>query len=253
MPPLCLHLSIAQEAAGLLRHPIIDQNLGSYLTGATSPDVHILTGTSRKETHFVDLEEEMLDSGTTLIFKAHPNLAKENKLDPATKSFVAGYLSHLVTDEVWILDIYRPYFGNSSLLSGDPMANMLDRLLQFELDRWEREDRAKMEAIRDQICGWEPAVDIDFIAPAVLRQWQDFICAAAARESSLAFFPFFAQRFLLPRQKIDAEQLGPFLSSMPAKLDWTIQYVTPQRLTAFREKAISQSVATVREYLVEDN
>ena len=253
MPPLCLHLSIAYEAAELLRNPTIDQNMGYYLIGATSPDVHIVAGSSRKETHFVDLEDEALESGTILIFKAHPNLAKGNKLDPATKSFVAGYLSHLVTDEAWILDVYRPSFGIASPLSGDPMANMLDRLLQFELDRREREDRAKMEAIRAEICNWEPEVNIDFIAPFILRQWREFICAAAARESSLAFFPLFAQRFLVPRQKIDVEQLEPFLSSMPAKLDWIIQYVTPQRLTAFREKAKSQSVAIAREYLGEDN
>lgn len=237
----------------MLRHPIIDQNMGYYLIGATSPDVHIVTGTSRKETHFVDLEEELLESGAILLFKAHPNLAKGNRLDPATRSFVAGYLSHLVTDEVWIMDIYRPFFGSLSPLRGDPMANMLDRLLQFELDRQEREDKAKMEAIRAEICDWEPRVDIDFIAAHILRQWRDFMCAAAAREPTLAFFPFFAQRFLLPRQKIDTEQLEPFLSSMPAKLDWAIQYVTPQRLTAFREKAISQSLAMAREYLGENN
>ena len=133
------------------------------------------------------------------------------------------------------------------------MANMLDRLLQFELDRREREDKAKMEAIRALIRDWEPGVDIDFIDPSILMQWRDFMCAATSREATLAFFPFFAQRFLLARQKIDTEQLEPFLSAIPAKLDWTIQYVTPQRLTAFKEKAISQSVAIAREYLGGDN
>jgi hypothetical protein len=253
MPPLCFHLSIAKEAAGLLCHPVIDQNMASYLIGATAPDVHIITGATREETHFFDLEEERCESGVRLIFKAHPNLAKGGKLDATTKSFVAGYLSHLVTDEIWILDIYRPFFSNSSPLSGDPMANVLDRLLQFELDRREREDKAKMEVIRAEICDWEPGIDIDFIDPPILRQWRDFVCTAAAREPTLAFFPFFAQRFLIPRQKIDPELLEQFLSSMPAKLEWATQYATPERLTAFRGKAISQSVATAREYLGEGN
>lgn len=253
MPPICLHLSIAREAAGLLRHPIIDQNLASYLIGATGPDVQIVTNASREETHFFNLEDEHSESGVRLIFKAHPDLAKGSKLNAATKSFVAGYLSHLITDEIWILDIYRPFFGHSSPLGTDPMANVADRLLQFELDRREREDRAKMEAIRAQIRDWEPNTDIGFLGNVDLRQWRDFVSAMVAREPNLAFFPFFAQRFLALRQKIDPEQLEEFLSLMPAKLEWAIQYVTPQRLTAFREKAISQSVSVAREYLGEDN
>lgn len=253
MPPLCLHLGIAKEAAELLHHSIIDQNLGSYLVGATLPDVHLIIGASREETHFFDLEKECLESGATLIFEAYPNLAKGSKLDAKTRSFVSGYLSHLVSDEIWIVDIYRPFFSSSSPLSGDPMANMLDRVLQFELDRREREDKRRMEEIRGQIYDWEPRVDIGFIDGPTLREWRDFICTAATREPTWAFFRFFAQRFSLPRQKIDAEQLEQFLSSMPARLEWAIKYVTQERLTAFREKAISESVAIAKEYLGEDN
>ncbi|MBE0415960.1 MAG: zinc dependent phospholipase C family protein [Dehalococcoidia bacterium] len=253
MPPICFHLSIAKDAAEQLYNPTIDQNMASYLIGATSPDVHIITGVSREGTHFFDLEDECCESGVKLIFKAHPNLAKGGKLDATTKSFVAGYLSHLVTDEIWLRDIYRPFFGNSSLLSGDLMANMLDRLLQFELDRREREDRRKMEEIQTQIDDWEPNVNIGFLSNLDLRQWRDFICTATDREPTLAFFPLYARRFLIPRKKIDPEQLKRFLSAMPASLEWAIQYVTPGRLTAFKEKAISQSAAVAGEYLGEDN
>jgi hypothetical protein len=49
------------------------------------------------------------------------------------------------------------------------------------------------------------------------------------------------------------EQLEPFLESIPAKLDWVIEYVTPQRLDAFRQKAIDRSVAAIGEYLDENS
>ncbi len=253
MPLLYLHLSIAKEAAELLHHPVVDPNMGSYLVGAISPDVHYISGVSRKETHFFDFDKKECESGACLLFKAHPDLARGSKLDATTKSFIAGYLSHLIADEVWILDIYRPFFGNLSPLSGDPMANMLDRLLQFELDRREREDKAKMAVIHAELCDWELQVNIDFLATTALQQWRDFACAAAVRQVTLDDFPPFARSFLLPSKKIDAEQLEPFLSSVPDKLNWAIQHVTPQRLIAFREKAISQSVAAAREYLGEDN
>ena len=254
MPPICMHLRIAKEAAQQLHHPVIDQNLASYLVGATYPDVHItIADFGREKTHFVNLDDESAESGTVTMLKTHPRLARRGKLDSSTQSFVAGYFSHLVTDEVWIRDIYRPFFGQSSPLSQDPMANVLDRLLQFELDCHEREDKAKMEEIQALICDWEPEVEVDFIDTATLKQWRGFVCTAAGREPSLAFFPLFAQRFLLPRQKLDPELLERFLSAMPAKLEEAIQYVTPQRLAAFRQKAIIQSVAAARGYLSEDS
>lgn len=253
MPLLYLHLSIARDAAELMHHPVVDLNMGGYLVGTISPDVHHISGVSRSETHFFDLGKKECESGTRLLFEAHPDLARGSSLDDATRSFIAGYLSHLIVDEVWIKDIYRPFFGNLSPLGSDPMANALDRLLQFELDRRDREDKAKMAAIRAELCQWEPRVNIDFLATTTLRQWRDFACAAMAREVTLADFPPFARSFLLPSKKIDAEQLEPFLLSVPDKLDWAIQHVTPQRLTAFRGKAISQSVKAAREYLGEDN
>jgi len=252
MPPICIHLVIAREAADQLHHPIIDQNLGSYLVGATFPDVHIIIADSRREqTHFCDLQDENSESGAVIMLRALPHLAQRDKVDSATQSFVAGYLSHLVTDEVWIVDIYRPFFGLSSFLGRDPMANILDRLLQFGLDCHEREDKSKMEEIRALICDWEPRVD--FIATATLKLWRDFVCSAAGREPSLAFFPLFAQRFLLPRYNVDPEQLEQFLPLLSAKLEWAMQYVTPERLAVFKEKSIIQSVAVARGYFGEDS
>lgn len=252
MPPLCLHLSIVKEAAELLQNPILDQNMGGYAFGATLPDVHIITGLDREETHFFDLSKEDYKSGTKTIFKAHPNLAQTETLDDSTKSVVAGYLSHLITDEIWILEIYRPFFSGSSPLRENAMANMFDKLVQYELDRREREDRAAMETIRTSVFGWEPGDDIDFIDKPALIEWRDFVCSAATREPNLALFPFFAKRFLLPRLEVDPEKLEQFFSSIQANLEWVIQYVTPERLIAFREKSVSQSVVLAKEYLGED-
>jgi len=254
MPPICIHLNIAREAADRLHHPIIDQNLGSYLIGATFPDVHIImTDAWRERTHFFDLGQQMSESGVMTLLKKYPSLSRSKGLDSSAKSFVAGYLSHLVTDEAWILDIYRPCFAPSSPLGQDPLANFLDRLLQFELDCRERSDRAKMEGIRVLVCDWEPKVKLALIDMALLKQWHGVVCAATTREPNLELFPHFARRFLLPRHKIDPEQLEQFLSSLPDKVQWTIHYVTPERLASFREKAISQSAKMAKEYLGEDS
>jgi hypothetical protein len=238
----------------MVRHPVIEQNLGSYLIGATFPDVHIIISNSQREnTHFFALEDAGSGSGVTAFFKEYPDLTHSDDLDLSTQSFVAGYLSHLITDEVWILNIYRPCFGAYSALGEDPMANILDRLLQFELDCRERADRAKMKAIRDMVCDWEPRMILDIVDVDDLRRWQEVVCIAASREPSLSLFPSFARRFLLPRQKIDPEQLEQFLSLLPAKVEWAIRHVTLERLASFREEAINRSAVLAKEYLHESS
>ena len=253
MPLLYLHLSIAKDAADLLGHPAIGSQLGSYLGGAISPDAHFVSSASRSDTHFFDLQASECESGASSIFKTNPGLARGSDIDAATKSFVAGYLSHLITDEIWTLDIYRPFFGDTSPLGGDIEANTLDRLLQYETDRWERQDKEKLALIRTELCSWKPEVGIDFIENGALRDWLNFVCATTAREVTLGDFRLFAQHFLISREKVGVEKLEPFLEAVPAKLDWVIEYVTPQRLQAFREKAIDRSVAVVGEYLNEDS
>ena len=236
-----------------MHHSVLEANLGSYLVGSISPDVHFVSGISRQQTHFFALDEEHCASGSIAIFQQHPYLSSGSDIDEHTRAFVAGYLSHLVTDEAWIVDIYRPFFGEASPMGADPLANVFDRLLQFDIDRREREDTARLESIRGQVCNWEPAVSIGFIDSSDLRKWRDFGCATASRGASLEDFPVYARNFLLPSNKIGAEKLEPFLSTIYDKLEWAIQYVTPGRLSAFREKAISQSVAAAREYLHADN
>jgi len=253
MPPLGLHLAVVKEAAAQLQHPIVDRCMGGYAIGATLPDIQIVTSLRREETHFFDLDSEEYHSGTERIFEVHPELADADGLDDEVKSLVAGYLSHLITDEIWIRDVYRPLFGKSSLLGENAMANMMDKLVQYELDRREREDRTAMEAIRATVRDWEPIDPLGLVDRHVMTQWRDFVCSAAIREPNLALFPLFARRYLLHRMNVDETQLDEFFSSMDDSLEWIVQYVTPERLVAFREKAIAQSVALAREYLGENH
>lgn len=253
MPPLCLHLRIAREAAHLLRSPTLDRDPGGYALGATLPDVHIITKLKREETHFFDLESAHYVSGTKTMFDAHPHLASTEELDRATRSVVAGYLSHLITDEIWILEVYRPFFGSSSPLAEDGMARMFDKLMQYELDRREREASAEMQGIRQMILASEPANGIGFIANDALTEWRDFVAAASIREPNLRFFPYYARAFLLRRMNLNPDEVERFLSSMEANLEWVINYVSPARLDAFRQKAVSLSVALAKEYLREDS
>ena len=138
MPNLSAHLGMAKEAASRLEHPVIDRNLGAFLLGSVTPDIRIITKGKRDDTHFVDLDFHHMGDGLDGMFREHPRLADAGGLSEATAAFVVGYASHLLSDELWILGLYRPYFGNREVYEDAHEGDLMDRALQLELDRREQ-------------------------------------------------------------------------------------------------------------------
>ena len=248
MPPLCLHLSLARDAFSHLGDSSAGGR-GRYLLGATLPDIHMISDFAREHTHYVDLAQQE-EGGEEIVrfFRANPHLTHGSKLPP-TRALVAGYLSHLVTDSAWIARIYRPYFGPESSLSGDPLANLLDRLLQFELDRRVQEDMAGMAALVKDIglVSWDEEAAL-FDEDSLMR-WQTFVMDAAVRPHTWDRFPTFVRHYANRHRNLREDQVKGFLSDIPARLSWVVEHVPPEALAAFRQGSLEASLRVVREYL----
>jgi len=242
-------LGIAGEVISRLRNLIVDENRGSYYLGSTVPDIRFFINASREETHFLSLNSEDNESGVSRMFEAHPELAENANLSAAKQSFIAGYLSHLVTDEAWIYQIYRPFFGESSPLGGDPMSNLMDRLLQFELDRRERLDSRNISAIRADLDDSVSDVGVSFIDAPSLSKWREFVFIIMTRQANWENFRNFAERHMLWMRQITSEELEAFFASFDAKLEQVLQTVSEEKLQEFREQSIADSVRVAREYL----
>lgn len=248
MPPLYFHLAVANEAAKRMQDPLININRSSYLLGSTLPDIHLITDGRRELTHFISLQQEPPYNSVKSFFQAHPELARNGNLDDSSKAAVAGYISHLVTDEVWIIDIYRPYFGPESPLEADPMANILDRAFQYELDRRERLSKAIKEELRPFVCQ-KFDVKVSFIDPVNLMHWRSFICRLTERVPSWEGFISYAERFLLPLNKVSREPLENFLRDFSNMREKVINMVPQEKLAEMKEKVVKLSVEEAREYL----
>ncbi len=55
MPPITLHMVLAERIADALGNPVLDGARGQYLLGATTPDIRVITRQDRYSTHFFDL------------------------------------------------------------------------------------------------------------------------------------------------------------------------------------------------------
>lgn len=249
LPPICYHLGIADEVLSRLCLPVGDENRGSFLLGSTAPDIRFFIGASREETHFVPLDCEEGVSGAKAIFDAHPELVKDAAISPATRAFVAGYLSHLVTDEAWIRGIYRPFFGRSSPMAGDPVANLFDRLLQFELDRRERLGSGSISSIRKELVDSARDVDVGFIDKMNLNRWREFVFIATTRLPHWEDFRAFAEKYLIWMRHIPRHRIEDFFECFDERLVQVLNMVPEDTVQEFREESLADSVKVAREYL----
>lgn len=249
MPHLAFHMSVARELAQQVQSPTVDADRGAYYLGSTGPDMHILSRTDRLSSHFFDLD--CLDDQNSVgsFFEAHGGLKDPRCLASGTAAFVAGYLTHLVVDEVWITDIYRPFFGPESLLAGDARANIKDRILQYDLDIERRKDSVAMADIREGLLASPLNVDIGFLDVDGLRRWRDVAVEMVSRPPTWDRFPHLASRFLRHAGVSTPEEIERFSETIPELLRETREHVGGERIENFLEKTAALSVKTLREYL----
>lgn len=247
MPPLVLHTAIAKNVADSLRLSLLDDERGSLYLGATAPDIRVVTRWERARTHFFDLNNFDEQDGVAAFFEAYPSLA-DGCLEAPTRSFVAGYLTHLVMDERWISSVYRPYFGERSPLGGDLRANIMDRALQFSMDCDRRQDAEFMAHVVDSVARCDLAFEIGFIDADSLSQWQGVVTDMMNRTPDWDRFRHGARRHL-GYSESDGEAFEEMVRSIPDLVDETLRYLTVERVEDFLRDAEDRSLSAVKEYL----
>jgi hypothetical protein len=152
-------------------------------------------------------------------------------------------------DEVWIEDVYRPFFGERSTLGGDARANVLDRVLQYELDRQERTKREIMEDVRRELAASALEIQVAFIDAETLRRWRDISVEVAAHAPDWASFRYLAGRYLRAYGVGTPEALEEFIKGVPEMLSETVQHVGWDRIQAFLDRSHSDTLQAIKDYL----
>ena len=253
MPNFSAHLGIAKDAASRLNHPTVDKHLGAFLLGSVSPDIRIITRVKRDDTHFVQLDFQREGEGVEGLFHLHPHLARAADLTEPTRAFIVGYASHLLADELWILDMYRPYFGNRDVFQDHLRGDLMDRALQLELDRREQLTLGGLETLHPLLAEAEADVEVGFIPSSTMCEWRQWVEGALDWSFTWDRLRFMARRIGSrnndPLEAQLNEMVEEFLESVPQGLERIYQAIPRERVEAFRERSIEHLVKFAREYL----
>ncbi len=248
MPNLPTHFSFALETLTHLQDPSIEANIGSFLLGSTTPDIRARTKWKRSHTHFAPLSVERVGVGAKGLFQSNPHLPEAARKSAATRAFLAGYISHLVTDETWITQVYRPYIGNRDLFPDPMKANVSDRAIQLDMDRNARKEAPGIDKVIEQLQQSEIGVQVEFIDSVTLSSWRVWVSDFVARPFSWDRLSFLAQRMYRNSQEVQVE-VESFLSSLSASLEKVYDRVPKQKLKEFRENAVFESARLIKERL----
>jgi hypothetical protein len=253
MPNLSAHLGIAKDAASRLKHPTVDRHLGAFLLGSVSPDIRIITRGKRDDTHFVHLDFQREGEGLEGLFQLHPHLAKATALTESTRAFIVGYASHLFADELWILEMYRPFFGNRDVFQDHLRGDLMDRALQLELDRREQLALGGLETLHPLLVKAEEDVEVGFISSSTMCEWRQWVEGALdwsfTWDRLRAMARRVGSRSIDPSEDQLKEMVEEFLESVPHGLERIYQAIPRERVEAFRERSIQDLLKFARDYL----
>lgn len=248
MPTPFMHLALAEE---ILRwddlppktcHLLIQQR-GPFLLGNTAPDVQTVSGQAREETHFYTLPRTTDCLAHEVMFAAYPALAHAEALPPAQAVFVAGYVAHLLLDELWLDQVFLRYFRNQEWGTRHERA-FLHNVLRTWMDA---QDRRRLDgSVGPVLHTAEPWGWLPFVGDDHLRAWRDWLVKQLEPGQSTQTAEVFAGRM-----GISAAEMETILRS-PQQMDERVFSHIPQAtLRSFHDAGYEQSVALIAWYLAD--
>lgn len=221
--------------------------MGYYLLGSTSPDIRVITRKDRSCYHFARLDFEEVGAGVAGLFHNHPDLSDARAHSGATQAFVAGYLTHLLADETWIANMFRPFFGNPNVFEDGVLGLVMDRAMQLELDRRCWRDVNGIGGLFDIAV---ERVDVGFIPGDTLADWAQWVTANLERGFSWERLRFMARRIAAGEEGHPAHELAEaFVNDASSGLERIYQYIPRGSADDYEEAALSSLTRAVEVYL----
>jgi hypothetical protein len=249
MPPIALHMVLARQIAMEIGSGGVDPESGAYLLGSTSPDIRVITRQDRYSTHFFNLNDHNHQDSVAAFLGTYGRLAAPENLNDETRAWTAGYVTHLVMDEQYITGIYRPFFARHESLGGTIRANVMDRLLQFDIERSFCNAPETKTALAEALSGTIEGIEAGFIDGETLERWRGVVRDVAQRGMDAERMRSMIANHLRISGLKEDETLTTFLDSLPELLNETIALITSAEVDAFVLRSTDAARKAVERYL----
>lgn len=245
MPTPIMHLAQAGEIlqGDLLSPPVrrvLIQQRGPFLLGHTAPDVQTVSQQARHETHFYTIPRVSDRPAREALFDAYPELAHAEALPPAHAAFVAGYIAHLLLDELWLDHIFLRYFSGEWGIPGE--RGFLHNVLRTWMDQ--EDGRRLDDGVAAALRRAEPRGWLPFVSDEHLRAWRDWLVEQLAPGRAVQTAEVFARRMGVSAADVEAVLHSP--TQMEARV---FARVPREALQAFCAEGLAQSAALIDEYV----
>ena len=150
-----------------------EQYKSYLLLGSVSPDIRVITKTPRIEYHYFDLINGEKGDGIKNFITNNKYITLQSN-NNETKYYVTGYVSHLIADENWTINVFRKIFMNKDLFPDFYQALFLDRALQIYLDTMLSSDSVNIYSYLNKIILDKISLPIN-INLKDLERWINFI------------------------------------------------------------------------------
>ena len=250
MPNLPMHIQLASRVASCLDWDWLSDHAGSLYLGATAPDIRAMTKWPRERTHFAPLSADQMGTGARNMFRLHPELADQNGVSPATRAFLVGYISHLMADEAWICDIFRPHFdpanGPNRVVGTELSANIWDRALQLDMDRRALSQTNGLLRDGEALDEADSGVNVDFLDSESLREWREWVCRFLGWEFSWDRLKRALNRIYRDDEDVQLA-VDSFIQDMPGSLEQVYEKIPLKQIDNFQKGALEHTLDHVRE------
>ncbi len=250
MPNYSTHIDLADQILKVLDMPTLFLNKGSFLMGSTAPDIRIITKASREKYHFASIQFDQLGEGITGFFNKEPHLANPKNISDVTASFIAGFLTHIIADEMWIMSMYRPLFGNNNIFEDPVIGNFMDRVIQLDMDRMARNRMNNMENVKLLIQNSRHEFNLGFISNQEIALWRNWLLMAMSKQFSWERVRFMAKRGTSTDKLELVDSLADkFLVSIEQSIESLYEQLPKDSIIKYQNRVIEESQRTIRKYL----
>ncbi len=249
VPTPFYHLSLAED---LICHPELPIQASKFLRsqrcvflfGCTAPDVQVVAGLTRRQTHFFDLPIQSDDPQPwQLLFDRYPQLADAKRLSERHRAFLAGYLCHLQADWMWVKEIFAPVFGPGYKWGRFEERLYLHNILRAYLDvRILAHLNPGMEDCVDQVepNGWLP-----FVGKQELTSWRDLVFNQLKPGAAIQTVEVFSSR-----QGRSVREFEALLNSEERMQGEVFTRIPLSEVQSYHQRILDENVQLLNSYLV---